>query len=198
MDSGAFVSISGPGHDNRPSSRDGRSRSGTSRTFDRQQRPGGSQPYRTPGSINPRFSEQMQKRKLLWQGAKEKTVRDICLISCFFAAAFHFQVSQSWETMLSACTDEKQAEKLKKMIGFKGDSHPSTSGGPRDDETDGSKPEAKRQEEISRQLQQQYEMARMSTHTHRGMGLGFTSQMHTFVPSAMQASVTDDKTRPPL
>lgn len=35
----------------------------------------------------------------------------------------------------------------------------------------------KQQEEVFRNLDAQYEMARSQTHTQRGMGLGFTSSM---------------------
>lgn len=34
----------------------------------------------------------------------------------------------------------------------------------------------RKQEELFRQLDREYEFARMATHTHRGVGLGFQSQ----------------------
>jgi len=39
-----------------------------------------------------------------------------------------------------------------------------------------------RQEELFRQLDRDYAFARMTTHTHRGIGLGFASQGTPDVP----------------
>lgn len=120
------------------------------------------------------------------------------LLYCIFS---FFQVAHSWETMLAACTDEKQAEKLKKMIGLRGDQASTSAESHHDEAKDirQTPAEAKRQEEIARNLQQQYEMARMSTHTHRGMGLGFSSHLYAFPDSAIleqPPSTVSDKTKP--
>ena len=36
--------------------------------------------------------------------------------------------------------------------------------------------QSRKQDELFQQLNNQYEFARMATHTHRGIGLGFASQ----------------------
>lgn len=39
-----------------------------------------------------------------------------------------------------------------------------------------SEEQSRKQDELFQQLNHQYEFARMTTHTHRGIGLGFASQ----------------------
>uniref|UniRef100_A0A915KQP3 Small acidic protein-like domain-containing protein n=1 Tax=Romanomermis culicivorax TaxID=13658 RepID=A0A915KQP3_ROMCU len=121
-----------------------------------------------------KLKEQVERRKMLWkQGSQEKKVAD------------------HWSAMLSTCSDGKQAEKLKKLIGLKSSEGDGQSSEPTDARstelsdaptTSGLNPALsetarQRQEELFRNLNQQYEMGRMSTHTHRGLGLGFGSQM---------------------
>jgi len=110
-----------------------------------------------PVAVNPlKYVEQMQKRKLLWSGTKKEE-------------QVPAPSSNQWEqTTFNSDPEGKVAQKFKKLMGIKGEG---VEGGP----ADGSEPDEKirRQEELFHTLDQQYEMARMSTHTHRGVGLGF-------------------------
>lgn len=83
--------------------------------------------------------------------------------------------AQVWERMTFA-QDEggKVTAKFRKLMGIRTeppkDPLPPT-------EAD---PLLSRQEKLFQDLDQQYEAARMSTHTHRGVGLGYSSQMAAF------------------
>lgn len=68
-------------------------------------------------------------------------------------------------------SNDGQTEKFRKLMGIKS---------PESVATPASKPEeapslTQKQEEIFRNLDKQYAVARASTHTHRGTGLGFGS-----------------------
>ncbi|XP_064460512.1 arginine/serine-rich coiled-coil protein 2-like [Ornithodoros turicata] len=126
--------------------------------------------YYNPSAVNPlKYAEQMQKRKLLWQNKtaqvpEEKKPAPTC--------------AQVWEKMTFTQDDDgKMTAKFRKLMGIKGDA-PQTSGSStessKDDKLD---PLLSKQEKIFRDLDQQYEMARISTHTQRGVGLGYSSQM---------------------
>ncbi|KAI3372073.1 hypothetical protein L3Q82_006926 [Scortum barcoo] len=111
--------------------------------------------YYNPSSVNPmKFAEQEKKRKMLWQGKKDGDKS---------------QTAELWEKLNFGNKD--QNVKFRKLMGIKGD-----------DEADTSKPindeglkTLQKQEEMFRNLDVQYEMARSQTHTQRGMGLGFSS-----------------------
>jgi len=104
--------------------------------------------YYNPAAVNPlKYAEQMQKRKLLWQGSKEK------------------KVSSSWQETLAAAGDDKSAEKFKKLVGVRA--------GEELELATASETQKQRQDEVFRTLDAQYEIARLSTHTMRGVGLGF-------------------------
>ncbi|XP_068166458.1 arginine/serine-rich coiled-coil protein 2 isoform X2 [Antennarius striatus] len=111
--------------------------------------------YYNPSSVNPmKFAEQEKKRKMLWQGKKEGDKS---------------QTAELWEKLNFGNKD--QNVKFRKLMGIKGD-----------DEAESSKPindegmkTLQKQEEMFRNLDVQYEMARSQTHTQRGMGLGFSS-----------------------
>ncbi|XP_018412924.1 PREDICTED: arginine/serine-rich coiled-coil protein 2 isoform X1 [Nanorana parkeri] len=110
--------------------------------------------YYNPAAVNPmRFAEQEKKRKMLWQGKKEGEKS---------------QSAEIWEKLNFGNKD--QNVKFRKLMGIKHEDEAGTSGGD---------PECyktlKQQEEVFRNLDAQYEMARSQTHTARGMGLGFTS-----------------------
>ncbi|TWW60463.1 Arginine/serine-rich coiled-coil protein 2 [Takifugu flavidus] len=112
--------------------------------------------YYNPSSVNPmKFAEQEKKRKKLWQGKKDGDKS---------------QTAELWEKLNFGNKD--QNVKFRKLMGIKGD----------DDEAEVSKPvndedlrTLQKQEEMFRNLDVQYEMARSQTHTQRGMGLGFSS-----------------------
>ena len=61
-------------------------------------------------------------------------------------------------------------EKFRKLMGIKGN----VEGIEVDEKL--TEEQLKKQEELFRQLDRDYEFARMTTHTHRGVGLGFQSQ----------------------
>uniref|UniRef100_A0A8C5LRI3 Arginine/serine-rich coiled-coil protein 2 n=1 Tax=Leptobrachium leishanense TaxID=445787 RepID=A0A8C5LRI3_9ANUR len=110
--------------------------------------------YYNPTAVNPmRFAEQEKKRKMLWQGKKEGDKS---------------QSAEIWEKLNFGNKD--QNVKFRKLMGIKGEDEAAPS------VTDSVKT-LKQQEEVFRNLDAQYEMARSQTHTQRGMGLGFTSSM---------------------
>ncbi|XP_030638475.1 arginine/serine-rich coiled-coil protein 2 [Chanos chanos] len=111
--------------------------------------------YYNPSAVNPmKFAEQEKKRKMLWQGKKEGDKS---------------QTAELWEKLNFGNKD--QNVKFRKLMGIKGDDEATASGEMNDE---GLKT-LQQQEEMFRNLDVQYEMARSQTHTQRGMGLGFSS-----------------------
>ncbi|XP_023266447.1 arginine/serine-rich coiled-coil protein 2 isoform X2 [Seriola lalandi dorsalis] len=111
--------------------------------------------YYNPSAVNPmKFAEQEKKRKMLWQGKKEGDKS---------------QTAELWEKLNFGNKD--QNVKFRKLMGIKGDEDVEVSKPLNDD---GLKT-LQKQEEMFRNLDVQYEMARSQTHTQRGMGLGFSS-----------------------
>ncbi|XP_066545839.1 arginine/serine-rich coiled-coil protein 2 isoform X2 [Amia ocellicauda] len=114
--------------------------------------------YYNPAAVNPmKFAEQEKKRKMLWQGKKEGDSKS--------------QTAELWEKLNFGNKD--QNVKFRKLMGIKGEDEP----GPPTITDDESLKTLKQQEEVFRNLDVQYEMARSQTHTQRGMGLGFSSSM---------------------
>ncbi|XP_062399307.1 arginine/serine-rich coiled-coil protein 2 isoform X2 [Sardina pilchardus] len=112
--------------------------------------------YYNPSAVNPmKFAEQEKKRKLLWQGKKEGDSRN--------------QTTELWEKLSFGNKD--QNVKFRKLMGIKNEEEAGPSGSL---DEDGLKT-LQQQEEMFRNLDVQYEMARSQTHTQRGMGLGFGS-----------------------
>ncbi|XP_065140550.1 arginine/serine-rich coiled-coil protein 2 isoform X2 [Paramisgurnus dabryanus] len=119
--------------------------------------------YYNPSAVNPmKFAEQEKKRKMLWQGKKEGDNKS--------------QTAELWEKLNFGNKD--QNVKFRKLMGIKGEEESGPSGGgaaaAAAHEEDGLKT-LQQQEEMFRNLDVQYEMARSQTHTQRGMGLGFSS-----------------------
>ncbi|XP_062873743.1 arginine/serine-rich coiled-coil protein 2 isoform X2 [Trichomycterus rosablanca] len=111
--------------------------------------------YYNPSAVNPsKFAEQEKKRKLLWQGKKEGDNKS--------------QTAELWEKLNFGNKD--QNVKFRKLMGIKADEVKA----PGNLNEDGLKT-LQQQEEMFRNLDVQYEMARSQTHTQRGMGLGFSS-----------------------
>lgn len=111
--------------------------------------------YYNPSAVNPmKFAEQEKKRKMLWQGKKDGEKS---------------QTAELWEKLNFGNKD--QNVKFRKLMGIKGDDDVETAKPLNDD---GMKT-LQKQEEMFRNLDVQYEMARSQTHTQRGMGLGFSS-----------------------
>lgn len=120
-----------------------------------------------PNLISPllasaRYTEQMQKRKLLWgnkkvEGEQQQTTNN------------------KWEqTRFSQDSDGKMASKFLRLMGMK--DAPKVA----DDEIQKAPDSIKKQNEMLSSMEQQYEVARQMTHTMRGMGLGFGSQPRNF------------------
>ncbi|XP_076029500.1 uncharacterized protein LOC143018193 isoform X5 [Oratosquilla oratoria] len=132
-----------------------------------------------------KFAEQEQKRKLLWGNKSKPTPGVVATLgSQIPAAAAGTSQSQIapggtnksiWEaTTFSNDRDGKMAEKFKRLMGVRNATN---------NESDKSKElpdQLNQQESLFMNMERQYEMARLATHTHKGFGLGFTSQ--SFVP----------------
>jgi len=114
--------------------------------------------YYNPAAVNPmKFAEQEKKRKKLWQGKKEGDKS---------------QTAELWEKLNFGNKD--QNVKFRKLMGIKADDEEEEEVA-RPLNEDGLKT-LQKQEEMFRNLDVQYEMARSQTHTQRGMGLGFFSR----------------------
>ncbi|XP_018095282.1 uncharacterized protein LOC735007 isoform X4 [Xenopus laevis] len=112
--------------------------------------------YYNPAAVNPmKFAEQAKKRKKLWQGKKEGDKS---------------QSAEIWEKLNFGNKD--QNVKFRKLMGIKNEEETATSSVDAE-----SFKTLMQQEEMFRNLDAQYEMARSQTHTQRGMGFGFTSSM---------------------
>ncbi|XP_071520453.1 uncharacterized protein [Panulirus ornatus] len=89
-------------------------------------------------------------------------------------------------TRFSNDKDGKMAEKFRRLMGVKNSGDTASSGNKESPAGPGSTREnpgidiLQKQETMFSSMERQYEMARIATHTHKGFGLGFTSQ--SFVP----------------
>jgi hypothetical protein len=118
--------------------------------------------YYNASSINPlAYAEQQRKRKLLWSKAKDNDNTSTNIVGKAIVDG----------------QDERTAQKFRKLMGIKSE--------------DESQSSNKNVEEISKMqqnafeaLDKEYAFARMATHTHRGMGLGFLSMVQN--PSQKQ------------
>ncbi|XP_050300240.1 arginine/serine-rich coiled-coil protein 2 isoform X2 [Anthonomus grandis grandis] len=132
---------------------------------ERNSQPGGNR-FFMPG-ITGRFRDQIEKRKLLWQKAKES---DNAPAAGPSAPAPNAIAGGSKATKVYEATtfaDDKTSNKFKRLMGIK--------------ETDPSALPVKgtdvlkKQQEMFTSMEAQYEVARTATHTMRGVGLGFGS-----------------------
>nr|CAG4643655.1 EOG090X0LFN [Ilyocryptus agilis] len=124
--------------------------------------------YYNPAAVNvSKYAEQVQKRKLLWAN-KEKEVPVT-------------STAKIWEaTSFTQDQDGKMTAKFKRLMGIKHehqDSGAATGSSQAADgvPAEGSSEVLKKQQELFEQLDQQYQVARATTHTQRGLGLGFSS-----------------------
>uniref|UniRef100_A0A146P5V0 Arginine/serine-rich coiled-coil protein 2 n=1 Tax=Fundulus heteroclitus TaxID=8078 RepID=A0A146P5V0_FUNHE len=109
--------------------------------------------YYNPSAVNPmKFAEQEKKRKMLWQGKKDGEKS---------------QTAELWEKLNFGNKD--QNVKFRKLMGIKGEEEAAKKLNEEGLKT------LQKQEEMFKNLDVQYEMARSQTHTQRGMGLGFSS-----------------------
>ncbi|XP_076625662.1 uncharacterized protein LOC143344016 [Colletes latitarsis] len=112
-----------------------------------------------------KYAEQIQKRKLLWAN---KTKQDEGKTSTTASTA------NTWVgTTFTHDQDGKVTAKFKRLMGIK-DDFPAASAA-------GTKPDIlKKQEEMFNNMEQQYEVARATTHTQRGVGLGYATGGYQF------------------
>ncbi|VVC36095.1 Hypothetical protein CINCED_3A009767 [Cinara cedri] len=126
--------------------------------------------YYNPVAVNPnKYAEQIQKRKLLWGN---KTNIDVVkqVEECKPTMITTNKTATIWQSTKFGDQDGKVTAKFKRLMGIKDngigvDNQPSQQGQ--------SKDIIKKQEEMFNSMESQYEVARMATHTHRGLGLGF-------------------------
>lgn len=140
--------------------------------------------YYNPTQVNAlKYSEQMQKRKLLWKKPQEEGGGGGGGSAPAEAPADKQPTStcaKVWERMTFAeDQDGKVTAKFRKLMGIRGDPPP-----PADKPDPAANPLLKQQEKLFHDLDQQYEAARVSTHTHRGVGLGYSSQMAAYFQQA--------------
>ncbi|XP_057330902.1 arginine/serine-rich coiled-coil protein 2 [Microplitis mediator] len=111
-----------------------------------------------------KYAEQIQKRKLLWANkSKQEEGKSTPAVS-----------SNTWiGTTFTHDQDGKLSAKFKRLMGIKNEVLTAP--------TAGQKPEIlKKQEEMFNNMEQQYEVARATTHTQRGVGLGYASSGYQF------------------
>lgn len=125
--------------------------------------------YYNPAGVNPlKYAQQMQKRKLIWGNKKpegepstEKKEEETVVSDKDNAGS-----ESVWKnTTFTQDQDGKLTAKFKRLMGIK-------------DAGEGGSSEKnseiiQKQEEMFSSMEKQYEVARVSTHTHRGLGLGF-------------------------
>lgn len=144
--------------------------------------------YYNPVAVNPnKYAEQIQKRKLLWGNKQNNDVVKQVEESKPTVATSN-KTATIWQSTKFGDQDGKVTAKFKRLMGIKDggigsfiityylyifimynyigvDNQTSQQGQ--------SKDIIKKQEEMFNSMESQYEVARMATHTHRGLGLGF-------------------------
>lgn len=125
--------------------------------------------YYNPVAVNPnKYAEQIQKRKLLWGNKQNNDV--VKQIEEAKPIITNNKTATIWQSTKFGDHDGKVTAKFKRLMGIK------DSGIGVDNQTSQqgqSKDIIKKQEEMFNSMESQYEVARMATHTHRGLGLGF-------------------------
>jgi hypothetical protein len=107
--------------------------------------------FYNPNVVNPHiYAEQERKRKLLWSKAKDNENTSTTIVG----------------KAIVESQDEKTAQKFRKLMGIKDETLVTSSTNDLN----------KMQQKTFDVLDKEYQFARMATHTHRGMGLGFLSQ----------------------
>ncbi|XP_015366484.1 PREDICTED: arginine/serine-rich coiled-coil protein 2-like isoform X4 [Diuraphis noxia] len=126
--------------------------------------------YYNPVAVNPnKYAEQIQKRKLLW-GNKQNNEVVKKIEEAKPSVITNNKTATIWQSTKFGDQDGKVTAKFKRLMGIK------DSGIGVDNQTSQqgqSKDIIKKQEEMFNSMESQYEVARMATHTHRGLGLGF-------------------------
>ena len=105
------------------------------------------------------------------------------LLNVIYIVSLQKTTTQWKATAFTGDQTGDQAAKFRKLMGIKpGEKHPEEAGpsatatGNEEELSKLSEEQKRKQEELFQQLDSQYEFARMTTHTHRGIGLGFASQ----------------------
>ncbi|TGZ47290.1 Uncharacterized protein DBV15_04193 [Temnothorax longispinosus] len=113
-----------------------------------------------------KYAEQIQKRKLLWANKSKQDDGN--------STSATASTANTWMgTTFTHDQDGKVTAKFKRLMGIKGD----LPGTP----AVGAKPDIlKKQEEMFNNMEQQYEVARATTHTQRGVGLGYATGGYQF------------------
>lgn len=123
--------------------------------------------------VNQKYTEQNQKKKLIWGSKKEKFETKIAEVDAGAAIT-----NNKWETAkFSHDSDGKMASKFLRLMGMKGETAAKAAAGSSEDDTDTN---VQKRQEMFSSMEQQYEVARAATHTMRGMGLGFGTQPRSF------------------
>lgn len=82
-----------------------------------------------------------------------------------------------WQaTSFNSDQDGKVAAKFRKLMGMKEGEEDQDAEGGANHTSNKSDDINRKQQELFQRLDREYEFARMTTHTHRGIGLGFQSQ----------------------
>lgn len=135
--------------------------------------------YYNPSSVNPlKYAEQLKKRKLLW--GKKKGADNETLSKDQTTTTTSTTTNSKWVgTSFTADDSGKISAKFNKLMGIKGaqtTKYISTKLSAPDQELKLRGEEQRRkQEELLEQLDRDYEAARHTTHSCRGVGLGFAS-----------------------
>jgi hypothetical protein len=117
-------------------------------------------------------ANQIQQRKLLWNKPKEEEAEGSSTADKPSAG----KAEKAWSSMLAAATtDSKELDKYQRLMGIKkgGTSTDSATSATKEVKEDAVEAEKERQRKMQEGLEQQYAMARASTHMARGRGLGF-------------------------
>lgn len=147
--------------------------------------------FTSPVLTNARYTEQMQKKKLIWGAKKaecsannETTTNNKWetakfsqgKVSCIFVL-YQIDFNFYFESFHQLDNDGKVASKFLRLMGMKNvpATASSTTGETSNDSAEEIDPTVKRREQMFSSMEHQYEVARQATHTMRGMGLGFGS-----------------------
>lgn len=118
--------------------------------------------FYNPAAVNVvKYTQQIQKRKLLWANKKEEAP-NTSTAKMLGATAF------------TQDQDGKMTAKFKRLMGIKQDQDLAAAG-PSEPAAGTESEVLKKQQELFASLDQQYQIARATTHTQRGLGLGFSS-----------------------
>nr|CAG4649031.1 EOG090X0LFN [Polyphemus pediculus] len=117
------------------------------------------------GWLNPmKYAQQIQKRKLLWSNKEKKETPPTTTAKIWEATAFNQD------------QDGKMTAKFKRLMGIKNESDGVVAGPSQNESVPETVDVLKKQQELFASLDQQYQVARATTHTQRGLGLGFSSK----------------------